>query len=76
MRRKLNAKEKRKHIIGIKVKEEIKEKIEYIAEAEAKTKSTYLNELLEKHINDYFLKNKINWELEKTNGGMNEGNTL
>lgn len=65
MRRKMNAEEKRKHIIGIKVKEEIKEKIEYIAEAEAKTTSTYINKLIEKHINEYFKKNKINWEIER-----------
>lgn len=62
MRRKMNEKEKRAVILGIKVKPEIKEKIKYIANREATTISTYINNKLNEEIEKYFQIAKIDWE--------------
>lgn len=62
MRRKMATEEKRSIIIGIKVKPETRKKIEWIANREATTLSTYLDEWLRDHIETYFKYNHINWD--------------
>ena len=62
MRPKLNANEKRNAQIGIKVKQETKEKLEFIAEREARSLSTQIDIILKEYIDIYFYTSKINWE--------------
>ena len=64
MRKKINTEEKRSVIIGIKVKQETKDKVKYLSEAEAETISTYINRILEAHIETYTKLHKINWKKE------------
>ena len=62
MRRKISEDEKRNKIIGIKVKDETKQKLQYIAKRECMQLSTYIDGLLVKHINEYFSHAHIKWE--------------
>ena len=62
MRKKINPTENRNNIIGIKVKIETRNKLEYIADREGKTLSTYINDVLTKNIEDYLSIAKINWD--------------
>lgn len=62
MRKKLPPGEKRNRIIGIKVKDETRQKLEYIAGREGKTLSTYIDVVLNLNIENYFKENKIDWE--------------
>ena len=52
---------KRNKQIGIKVKTETREQLEYIAKREAKTLSTLINDILKDYISNYFRIAKINW---------------
>lgn len=49
---KKSAKEKRSVIIGVKVDEETKKKLNFIAELKGDKTSTYIYNLLKKHIED------------------------
>lgn len=49
---KKTAKEKRSQVIGIKVDEETREKIEYLAGMKGDKTSTYIYNLLKKHIEE------------------------
>lgn len=62
MRKKLDEGQKRSNIIGAKVKPDTRKKLEYIAKREATRLSTYIDDLLTKHINDYFSHAHINWD--------------
>lgn len=62
MRKRLNAEEKRSVIIGIKVKEETKEKIKYLSEVEDQGMSTYINKILEDHITERTRFGGIDWK--------------
>lgn len=61
MRKKISADEKRNKIIGIKVKEETRQKLKFIAKREATQLSTYIDRLLVKHIDEYFSHAHIDW---------------
>lgn len=61
MRKKLQKSEKRSQIIGIKVKEETRKQLKFIANREATQLSTYIDSLLVKHINEYFSHAHIDW---------------
>ena len=50
MRKRLNNDDKRSVIIGVKVKEETENRIKYLSEIEDTKMSSYINEILEKHI--------------------------
>lgn len=74
MRKKLPAGQKRNKIIGVKVKQETREKLNYIAEREGHTLSTYIDIILRKHTEQYFEVHKIDWEnlpLEEKGGETN-----
>ena len=79
MRKKLASDVKRNNQIGIKVKTETREKLEYIRKREAKTLSTLINDILEDYIKNYFKIAKIEWskipedEKGETNNGFNNG---
>lgn len=62
MRKRLNENDKRSVIIGIKVKKEIKEKIQYLSEVEDIGMSTYINRILESHIEHITKLTPINWK--------------
>lgn len=62
MRRKLPEHEKRKNIIGIKVKDETRKQLEYIAGKEGHKLSTCIDIILRKQIEEYFELHKIDWE--------------
>jgi len=62
MRPKLNSTEKRNQMIGVKVKQETKEKLEFIAQREARPLSTQIDIILKDYIESYFNIAKINWE--------------
>lgn len=62
MRKRLNKDDKRSVIIGVKVKEETKEKIKYLSTIEDIKMSSYINEILEKHIEAKTKIWGINWE--------------
>ena len=64
MRPKVTKENKRATIIGIKSNEITKAKIDYIADREGKPTSTYLYELITKHIEEYTKIAKINWAEE------------
>ena len=61
MRKKMTPDVKRNKQIGIKVKTETREQLEYIAKREAKTLSTLINDILKDYISNYFRIAKINW---------------
>lgn len=61
MRKKLNPVDKRGSLIGIKVREETKNKIQFISKREARCMSTQINVILEEFIERYFDENHINW---------------
>lgn len=61
MRKKLDPATKREHIIGIKVRKDIKEKIAYLSEVEDVPMSTYINKIIENYIDNYTKTYKINW---------------
>ena len=62
MRKKLPITEKRSKIIGIKVTQEVKDKLNYIANCEQETLSTLINRQLEDYIESYFKRFKLKWE--------------
>ena len=62
MRRKLPIDEKRSKIIGIKVKEETRQQLQYIADRDGHTLSTCIDIILRKQIEEYFEIHKINWD--------------
>lgn len=68
MRQKLKEENKRSTIIGIKVDKATKAKIAYIADRDAKTMSTYINDLLVKHIEEYTRMTKTDWRTELEEG--------
>ena len=61
MRKPLSEQDKRSTIIGVKVKNETKRKLKYIAKAEQTPVSTYADQILNEHIEKYLKKNKIDW---------------
>lgn len=71
MRHKLPPEEKRNSPIGIKVKASTREQLDYIASLEGIPLSTHINNVLKKHITEYFTSHKINWEKlsEEERGG-------
>ena len=62
MRQKVSETKKRGTIIGIKADKTTKAKIDYIAKREGDPTSTYLYNLITKHIEEYGKIAKINWE--------------
>ena len=62
MRKKMTPDVKRNKQIGIKVKTETREQLEYIAKREAKTLSTLINDILKDYIINYFRIAKIDWD--------------
>lgn len=62
MRKKLPLDEKRNKIIGIKVKEETRQQLQYIADRDGHTLSTCIDIILRKQIEEYFELHKINWD--------------
>lgn len=62
MRKKLPLDEKRNKIIGIKVKEETRQQLEYIAGREGHTLSTCIDIILRNKIEEYFELEKIDWD--------------
>lgn len=62
MRKKLPDNEKRKNIIGIKVKDETREQLKYIAGREGHKLSTCIDIILRKQIEEYFELHKIDWD--------------
>ena len=62
MRKKLPLDEKRNKIIGIKVKEETRQKLQYIADMEGHKLSTCIDIILRKQIEEYFELHKIDWD--------------
>lgn len=62
MRKKLDADDKRGSLIGIKVRKELKDKIQFISEREARPMSTQINIILEDFVLRYFEENHINWQ--------------
>lgn len=62
MRKKLPIDEKRNKIIGVKVKEETRQQLQYIADREGHTLSTCIDIILRKQIEEYFELHKIDWD--------------
>lgn len=62
MRKKLPIDEKRNKIIGIKVKEETRQQLQYIADRDGHTLSTCIDIILRKQIEEYFELHKIDWD--------------
>ena len=62
MRKKLSTEDKRTEIIGIKVKKDVKEKIKYLSERDITQMSTYINKILETHIEQHTKIHNINWD--------------
>lgn len=62
MRKKLPDGEKRSNIIGVKVKPETRQKLEWIADREKTKLSTYIDEQLRIHIETYLKYNHIDWD--------------
>lgn len=62
MRRRLPADKKRNNIIGIKVKDETRKQLKYIAGREGHTLSTCIDIILRKQIEEYFEIHKIEWD--------------
>ena len=53
---------KRTIMIGVKVTEETRKKIEFVADREQRPMSSLINILIEQYLKDYEAKNNINWE--------------
>lgn len=68
MRNKLDSTQKRSQMIGVKVKPDTKEKLEFIAGREARPLSTQIDIILKDYIDNYFKIAKINWEEYKEEG--------
>ena len=49
-------------MIGVKVTEETRKKIEFVADREQRPMSSLINILIEQYLKDYEAKNNINWE--------------
>lgn len=64
MRKKLTAEDKRSIIIGIKVKPAIKEKLQWLSKRDATQMSTYVNNILERHVEQLTSIYKIDWDKE------------
>lgn len=62
MRKKLPSDKKRRILIGCKVDEKTKKQIDYIAEANGDTTSTYIFNLISDHIAQYTKMTRINWD--------------
>ena len=62
MRPRLDANNKRDCLIGIKVKKETRQKLEFIAAREAHPMSTQIDLILCDYIENYFKISKINWD--------------
>ena len=62
MRKKLDDQTKRNNYIGIKVKQETRKQLNYIANREAAPLSTLINTILNEYIENYFKIAKINWD--------------
>ena len=62
MRKKLPFDEKRNKIIGIKVKEETRRQLQYIADRDGHTLSTCIDIILRKQIEEYFELHRIDWD--------------
>lgn len=62
MRKKLPENEKRRNIIGVKVKDETRRQLEYIAGREGHKLSTCIDIILRKQIEEYFELHKIDWD--------------
>lgn len=62
MRKKLDPVDKRGDLIGIKVKKETKDKIQFISGREDRRMSSQINLILEEFIERYFDENNINWQ--------------
>ena len=62
MRKKLPLDEKRNKIIGIKVKEETRQQLQYIADRDGHTLSTCIDIILRKQIEEYFELHNIDWD--------------
>ena len=62
MRKKLPLDEKRNKIIGIKVKDETRRQLQYIADRDGHTLSTCIDIILRKQIEEYFELHKIDWD--------------
>ena len=62
MRRKLPTEIKRNSPIGIKVQNETRKQLDYIASREATTLSTLINNILVKYVEDYLKIAKIDWD--------------
>ena len=61
MRQKINENERRNNLIGIKVKKETRQKLDFIAEREARPLSTQIDIILREYIDNYFNIAKIDW---------------
>ncbi len=61
MRKPIEQEHKRSVIIGIKVKQETKQKLEYLAARDGATLSTFINDLLLLDIENHFRCAKIDW---------------
>lgn len=64
MRKKLDPKDKRSKIVGVKVTPLMNQQLEYMADAAGEEKSTYIYNLLKARIEQYTKDAKINWEEE------------
>lgn len=64
MRQKLEPGKKRDNIIGVKVDSKTRAQIDYIASANGDKTSTYIYDLIKRHIEDYTKMTKTNWENE------------
>ena len=62
MRQRLNENERRDNLIGIKVKKETRQKLDFIAEREARPLSTQIDIILKEYIESYFRIAKIDWQ--------------
>lgn len=62
MRPKMGINEKRGSQIGIKVQNDTKKQLKYIADREQVTLSTLIDIILKDYIKRYFQISKINWE--------------
>lgn len=69
MRPRVNEREKRGTIIGIKADKQTKAKIDYIAKAAGETTSTYIFNLITQHIDQYTKMTKTNWAEELNEKG-------
>ena len=61
MRPRLSENERRDCLIGIKVKKETRQKLEFIADREARPLSTQIDMILKEYMDNYFRIAKIDW---------------